>query len=65
MSQQATIKLLSAQELIAQTNLHNEIEPSILVRGLKSKFPKNTDEERATVKSYLGKSTKVSLFVHK
>lgn len=54
MSSQSTRKLLSARELIAQTNLHNEIDPSVLVRGLKLKFPQYTDEERATVKSYQG-----------
>lgn len=51
------IKLLNARELIAQTNLYNEIEPGILVRGLKSKYPQNTDEERAIIKSYQGIGT--------
>lgn len=54
MPNETRLKLLSVQEVISQTNLFNEIEPSILVRGLKSSAPKNTDEERATVKSYLG-----------
>lgn len=49
-----TNKLLDARELIAVSNLQNEIEATVLVRGLKSKYPKHTDEERATVKSYQG-----------
>lgn len=55
MSNQTNIKLLNAEELIAQTNLYNEIEPGILVRGLKLKYPQNTDEEQATIKSYQGR----------
>lgn len=56
MSGESQIRLLNAKELIAQTNLHNEIDPSVLVRGLKAKYPKNTDEERATIKSYHGRT---------
>lgn len=54
MSDESNIKLLNATELIAQTNLFHEIDPGILIRGLKSKYPRNTDEERAIVKSYQG-----------
>lgn len=54
MSNEKKIKLLNARELIAVTQLHSEIEATVLVRGLKSKFPKHADEERATIKSYQG-----------
>lgn len=47
-------KLLNARELIAVSNLQNEIESTVLVRGLKATYPNNTDEERALIKSYQG-----------
>lgn len=55
MSSATKNKLLNARELIAVTNLQNEIEANVLVRGLKAAYPNNTDEERATIKSYQGK----------
>lgn len=55
MSSAAQNKLLNARELIAVTNLQNEIEATVLVRGLKATYPSNTDEERALIKSYQGK----------
>lgn len=55
MSHESNFKLLNARELIAQTNLFHQIDPGILIRGLKSKYPQNTDEERAIVNSYQGK----------
>lgn len=54
-SEESKLILLSAKELIAQTNLHNEIDPSYLVRGLKAKYPQNTAEERQIIGNYLGK----------
>lgn len=50
-------KLLNARELIAVTNLQNEIEATVLVRGVKATHPSNTDEERATIESYQGTLT--------
>lgn len=47
-------KLLNARELIAVTNLQNEIESTVLVRGSKANFPEHTDEEHAIIKSYQG-----------
>lgn len=55
MTMETKSKLLNARELMAITNLHNEIEATVLVRGLKATLPDNTDEERATIKSYQGK----------
>lgn len=54
MSNETNSKLLNARELIAVTNLQNEIEATVLVRGSKATLPNNTDEERATIKSYQG-----------
>lgn len=54
MTMETKIKLLNARELMTKTNLHNEIEAAVLVRGTKATFPDNTDEERATIKSYQG-----------
>ncbi|XP_031620760.1 uncharacterized protein LOC116339184 isoform X2 [Contarinia nasturtii] len=52
MTEKPPIKLLSAAELIEKVNLYETIEADILIRGLKASFPKNTDEERAAIKSY-------------
>lgn len=57
MSSVTKSKLLNAKELIAITNLQNEIEATVLVRGLKATYPNNTDEERATITSYQGMLT--------
>lgn len=54
MTEKPPIKLLSAVELIEKVNLYETIEADILTRGLKGSFPKNTDEERETIKSYQG-----------
>lgn len=54
MSNEIKSKLLNARELIAVTNLQNEIESTVLVRGAKATIPSNTDEERAIIKSYQG-----------
>lgn len=55
MSGKPQLRLLNAKEMIAQTNLHNDIDASVLVRGLKAKYPKNTDDERTIIRSYHGK----------
>lgn len=54
MSHEREIKLLNAQELMGQVNLQNEIEHRIALRGSKSQYPSNTDEERALIQSHLG-----------
>lgn len=57
--EESKIQLLNAKELIAQTNLYHDIDPGILIRGLKSKYPQNTDEELAIIKSYQGKTSTI------
>lgn len=54
MTSETKRKLLNGRELIAAISVQNEIEPSVLVRGTKANFPAHTDEEQATIQSYLG-----------
>lgn len=44
----------SASALVEQADTSNEMEPGIISRGLKIRYPENTAEEWATVQAYHG-----------
>lgn len=54
MFQQSKSKLLNAADLLNQTKSQSDINASVLTRGLKSKLPEYTDEERAIIQLYQG-----------
>lgn len=62
MSIEKPLKLLKSAELIAQKKLFDEIDGEFLTRGAKATVPTNTDEERAIIKSYQGKDSKILYF---
>lgn len=54
MSEKQLKKLLDVNDLISQINLNNMVDSTMLVRGTKITFPRNTVEERTKMKSYQG-----------
>lgn len=53
--------MCSASQLIEQVDVTQEILPTIMTRGLKSRLAENSAEELATIKSYQGGSKKFYL----
>lgn len=54
----------SASEMVQQADASNEMEPTIMCRGLKFRLPENTAEELATIRTYQGESIMVIIIIN-